>query len=669
MTEEELTPGENLEEKKPVAAEESKPADSVEEVDPVAEANEVVEEAEAKEDVIASAADETDEPNEAPEASQEDKEGVEGEEAPQESEPGDLPPLGVDYSEFSKEELVDSLQKLLDRRPIQEIRSEVESIKSAFYKLHNQILEEKKAAFLADGGNEEEFQLAPDPLEDQYKELYSSYRQRKIEYNKVLELQKVDNLVKKQEIIEQIKNLIHSQESLNKTFNEFRDLQNEWRAVGPVPQKELGALWENYHHHVENFYDFIKINKELRDLDLKKNLEAKVKLCERAENLILETNVLAAFRSLQELHNLWREIGPVPRENKDEVWERFKEATAMINKKHQDHFKGLKDQQKENLEAKERLCEEVEEINRKEVRSPKEWNILSQKVVKIQKMWRTIGFAPRKDNNLIYDRFRKSCDEFFNTKREYFSKHRDEQSQNLQLKTELCIQAEALAKSTEWKETTDELISIQKKWKEVGPVPKKQSDALWLRFRTACDTFFDAKKKHFQGQNTEHLDNLNEKKELIEKIKDFDMSGDSNKDLDTLKNFQKKFIQIGTVPPGDKEHIQKEFRKAINEHFDQLNLDESNKEELRFRQKIDILAQAGKNRAKLKAERERLLNKLKQLESDLILWENNIGFFSKSKNSEAMIAGVMKKIEQGKEQIEQLKEKIDIIDQAENQTL
>jgi hypothetical protein len=578
----------------------------------------------------------------------------------------DLPPLGVDYSEFSKELLVESLQKLLDRRPIQEIRSEVESIKSAFYKRHHAKLEEKKAAFLASGGNEEEFALPPDPLEEQYKELYSSYRQRKIEYNKVLELQKVDNLEKKKEIIESIKNLIHSQESLNKTFNDFRDLQNDWRTVGPVPQSELASLWENYHHHVENFYDFIKINKELRDLDLKKNLEAKIVLCEKAEGLLLEPNILSAFKTLQEYHSRWREIGPVPREKKDEIWDRFKESTALINKKHQDHFKGLKDEQKDNLEAKTRLCEQVDELVNRNVRSPKEWNVLSQKVIELQKMWRTIGFAPKKENNQIYERFRNACDEFFNKKREFFSAHREVQNQNLQLKTELCIQAEALAKSTDWKETTDELIQIQKKWKQIGPLPKKHSDALWLRFRTACDTFFENKKNHFQGKDNEQESNLVKKKELIEKVKAYKLGSDNKVDLENLKNFQSQFTDIGYIPIDKKDTIQKDFRDAINKLFDKLNIDDSNRESLKFRQKIDILAQSPNNRSRVRAEREKLVNKLKQLESDIILWENNIGFFAKSKNSDAMIANVRKKIEQGKEQIETLKEKINIIDQSDN---
>lgn len=578
----------------------------------------------------------------------------------------DLPPVGVDYTDFTKEELVSSLQLLLERRPIQEIRSDVENIKAAFYKKHNQIIEEKLAGFIEGGGTPEEFMLPPDPLEEQYKELYSSYRQRKIEYNKVLDLQKYDNLEHKKEIIEKIKNLIHSQESLNKTFNDFRDLQNEWRTAGPVPQSELAALWENYHHHVENFYDFIKINKELRDLDLKKNLEAKILLCEKAEALLLDPNVIDSFKRLQELHYEWREIGPVPRDKKDEIWDRFKESTAQINKKHQDHFKILKDEQKDNLDAKTRLCEQIEEINSRNVQSPKEWNALSQKVVELQKLWRTIGFAPKRDNNRIYDRFRSACDEFFNQKREYFSRHREEQNQNLQLKTELCMQAEALASNTDWKETTDELIKIQKKWKEIGPIPKKVSDSLWLRFRTACDTFFENKKKHFQGQNTEYDENLKIKKELIEQVKTFALTGEAGKDLNKLKDFQKKFTDVGHVPGSEKDAIQQEFRDAINAHFDKLNIDKVDREALKFRQKVDNLAQSPQNKSRLRNEREKLVTRLKQLESDIVLWENNIGFFAKSKNSESMIANVRKQIDQGKEQIKILKDKIKIIDHTDN---
>lgn len=580
-------------------------------------------------------------------------------------EPGDLPPLGVDYTEFTKEELVESLKQLLDRRPIQEIRTDVENIKSAFYKRHHQVSEDKKAAFILEGGSEEEFKLPPDPLEEEYKELYDSYRQRRIEYNKVLELQKFDNLEKKKEIIEKIKNLVHSQESLNKTFNEFRDLQIEWRDSGPVPQSELAALWENYHHHVEKFYDFIKINKELRDLDLKKNLEAKVVLCEKAEELLLEPNVIKAFKSLQELHGRWREIGPVPHEKKEEVWDRFRETTTLINKKHQDHFQGLKDEQKDNLDAKTQLCEQIDEILSLNIESPKKWNELSQKVIELQKMWRSIGFAPKKDNNRIYERFRNSCDEFFNKKRDYFASHRDEQNTNLQQKTELCIQAEALSASTDWKQTTEDLINIQKQWKKIGPVPRKYTDAIWLRFRTACDTFFNNKKNHFKGQDSDQEENLKKKLDLIEQLKKFQLSGNQKADMDQLQNFQKEFMAVGHVPMNQKDKIHKDFRELIGQFFDKMNLDNSKRDGLKFRQKVENLAQSPNNRSRIYAEREKLIAKLKQLESDVILWENNIGFFSKSKNSEIMIKEVRKKIDLGKKQIDELKAKINMLDSYE----
>ncbi|MCK5821605.1 MAG: DUF349 domain-containing protein [Bacteroidales bacterium] len=610
-------------------------------------------------------------PEKVPEAKEKESEETpenvpEAKEKESEETPDDLPVLGLDYSELSKEQLVESLKQLLDRRSIQEIRTDVENIKSAFYKKHNQVAEEKKADFIAKGGDKDEFRLPPDPLEDQYKELYNGYRQRRIEYNKILELQKFENLAKKKDIIEKIKNLVHSQESLNKTFNDFRDLQNAWRDAGPVPQGDLASLWENYHHHVEKFYDFIKINKELRDLDLRKNLEIKIKLCEKAEELLLEPSVIKAFRNLQELHGRWREVGPVPLDKKEEVWIRFKESTTLINKKHQDHFHVVKEQQKDNLAAKIRLCEQVEEIISLNIDSPKKWNEFSQKVIDLQKMWRSIGFAPKKDNNKVYEQFRNICDEFFNKKRDFFSGHRDIQNANLQLKTELCIQAEAFSGNTDWRQTTEDLISIQKQWKKIGPVPRKYSDALWLRFRTACDAFFNNKKNHFKDQDSDQGENLSKKLELIARIKEFTLTDNQNSNLEKLKQFQNDFISIGHVPISQKDKVHKEFRELINQLFDNLNIDESKREVMQFRQKIDTLAQSPKSKSRIFAEREKLSSKLKQLESDVILWENNIGFFAKSKNSEIMIKEVRKKIEMSKKQIDSIKERIDIVNNFEN---
>ncbi|MDD4646288.1 MAG: DUF349 domain-containing protein, partial [Bacteroidales bacterium] len=366
-----------------------------------------------------------------------------------------LPPINIDYSEYSREALLEALDLLLSHRTIHDITHDVENIRSTFYRKLKAESEAKHKKFIEDGGVEEEYKPAPDHLEEAFKDSYDLFRTRKAEYVKALEGDKEGNLKKKLEIIEHIKNLLNTQESLNKTFNEFRDLQRQWRDIGPVPQADLHSLWENYHHHVERFYDYIKINKELRDLDLKKNLELKIQICEKAEELLLEPSVVKSFGDLQVLHNQWREIGPVPSEKKDEIWDRFREATNQINRKHQDYYLNLKDEQKKNLDAKVNLCENIEEILLRPVQSPKDWNEFSLEVVKLQQMWRSIGFAPRKDNNKVYDRFRAGCDEFFNRKREYFSRHRDDQHGNLQMKTDLCMQAEALSNSTEWRKTSD----------------------------------------------------------------------------------------------------------------------------------------------------------------------------------------------------------------------
>jgi peptidoglycan hydrolase CwlO-like protein len=578
----------------------------------------------------------------------------------------DQPTVIIDYSSHSRQELLEALYLLLTQRPIHEITRDVENIRSTFYRKLKNESEERHKKFIEEGGVEEEYKPAPDPLEEGFKASYEQYRIKRGEYSRALEGDKEGNLKKKLEIIDHIKNLLNTQESLNRTFNEFRELQRQWRDIGPVPQTDLHSLWENYHHHVERFYDYIKINKELRDLDLKKNLEIKIQICEKAEVLLLEPSVIKSFGELQQLHNQWREVGPVPSEKKDEIWDRFREATNQINRKHQDYYLNLKDEQKKNLDAKTHLCDKIEEILQKAVQNPKDWNEFSLEVVKLQQMWRSIGFAPRKDNNKVYDRFRAGCDEFFNRKREYFSKHRDDQHGNLQMKTDLCMQAESLSNSTEWRKTTDELVTIQKKWKEIGPVPRKYSDPLWHRFRAACDAFFKKKSEFFSSQDSEQIENLKLKLELVEKVKSFSLSDNHYEDLMALKTIQKDFTSIGHIPIEKKDEVQKEFREAIHKLFDQLEVDEPRKEILRYKQKVDTFVQSPKNRNRISSEREKLVNKLKQMESDVVLWENNIGFFAKSQKSESLIREVESKIAQERERIQLLKEKIDLLDRTES---
>lgn len=570
--------------------------------------------------------------------------------------------LVEDYSILTKEEIIKTLDFLLRNKPVESIRQNVESLKINFYKKVRAELENLRKAAEERGEDPEAVVLEPDEAEERLKELLRQYRDLKTAYNERVEAEKQRNLKEKYKIIDEIKELVNRKESINDTFQIFRDLQNRWRAIGVVPQQNLKDLWETYHHYVEVFYDFIKINKELRDLDLKRNLEAKMALCEKAEELLLEPSIVKSFKTLQKYHEQWREIGPVPQEMKTEIWERFKTITSKINKKHQEYFENLKENQKKNLEQKNLLCDRAEEINNIELKSPKDWEKYYQEMVELQKVWRTIGFAPKKDNNKIYNRFRAACDNFFARKREFFSQTKEEQTNNLQLKTDLCVQAESLKDSVEWKAATEDLIQLQKKWKEIGPVPRKYSDQIWKRFRAACDYFFKRKAEHFNTIDSQYDENLKLKKQLIEEIETFEPGDNPEESFQKLKDFQRRWSEIGFVPIKMKEEIQNKYREAINKQFENLKLDEGRKSLMRFKNKIDNISAKPKSDRKLMMERDKYLNKLKQLENDIVVWENNIGFFAKSKNADQMIAEVRQKIENSKQEIKVLEEKIRMID-------
>ena len=570
-----------------------------------------------------------------------------------------------DYSTYSQIELVNAMREVLDNNGSHDIKGEIETIKSVFYKNLNEEAEKQKRIFVDEGGVEEEFVPEEDPYENDIKDLLKRYRYIRIEFNKKLEFEKDENLQIKYQIIEGIKGLINNEESINKTFHDFKELQRKWRETGLVPQSKMKNLWNTYHFHVENFYDYIKINQELRDLDLKKNLEIKINLCESAEELLVEPSIIKAFNTLQKFHEQWREIGPVPRENKDDIWERFKSATSKINKKHQEFFEGRKTEQKKNLEAKTALCEKVEEINIIEITNHREWDEKSRDLVQLQKIWRTIGFAPKQDNNRIYERFRTACDKFFDAKREFYAKNKELQQNNLQLKIDLCVEAEALKDNSDWKKATQDFINIQKKWKEIGPVPRKHSDAIWKRFRAACDFFFDKKSEHFSSIDTEQVDNLKLKEQLIEEATNFKSTGDVNENLKALKAFQRRWTEAGHVPIKKKDEVQIKFREAINKLFDELNLDEEKRNLLKFRSKMSSYSESTRGQNKMWMERDKYVGKLKQLESDLVLLDNNIGFFAKSKNAESLIEDVKKKIEDSRQRIESLKNKIRVIDEMD----
>ena len=552
-----------------------------------------------------------------------------------------------------------AFETLLSTQPVQIIRNDAEAIKVAFYKIYRSETEQLRRQFVESGGLIEQFVPPTDAAEQRLKELFAEYRRKRNEYMARLDEEKEANYRTKLQIIEELKELIDSNETLNHTFNSFRELQRHWKETGPVPQTHLKDLWETYNMYVENFYNFIKINKELRDLDLKKNYEAKLQLCEEADALVLETSVITAFHKLQKLHEQWREIGPVANEYKEPLWDRFREASSKINKRHQEYFDNIKEEQKRNLELKTQLCVRTEELSEASPTTRKEWNKASEQLIEIQKVWKTIGFAPKKDNTKIYERFRTACDRFFENKRNFYLQTKAEMENNLHLKNEICAAAEAVMDSEQWKKTTDELIALQKKWKEIGPVSRRHSDAVWKRFRTACDHFFERKAAHFSEIDSQYEENLSKKRELLEELKNFSVE-ERDKGFEAIKELQRRWAEIGFVPIKQKDAIQSEYRSLVDDIFARLRGSERERHMERFRGKLSSLSEGGDRR--IRHERDRLYNKMKQLEADIALLENNIGFFSKSKNAEGMIRDVNDKIERAKQEMATIIEKINLID-------
>ena len=574
------------------------------------------------------------------------------------SEEEEAPAVGDDISGLSEAELVALFAAKIESEPVQTLRPIVEAIKIALYKQHRAKVDAEKRAFVEAGGDEAAFVPSVDEDEVRFKELFAVYRNERDKHIAMLEANKEENLKIKLAIIDELKELINSEENINTTFARFRELQQRWKEAGLVPQQNVKDVWETYNLYVENFYNYIKINRELRDLDLKKNYEAKLALCEQAEELALESQIVEAFRKLQKLHDEWRETGPVAIEFKESLWERFKEASSRINKRHQEHFETLKSEQMKNLALKQELCEKTEALLTREILTRKDWNKASEELLEIQKVWKTIGFAPKKDNNRIYERFRNACDKFFELKRNFYAGVKNEMEHNLALKQELCAEAEALAVSEDWKHATDELIALQARWKQVGPVARRHSDAVWKRFRAACDKFFERKSAHFSSVDSEHEQNLKLKLALIEEMKAADVKAGG---FEMVKEFQRRWSQIGFVPIKQKDALQKEYKAIVDGMFATLRSSERDRSMNRFKERVSNM----KGGNQLRSERERLYNKIKQMEQDIALLENNIGFFSKSKNAEALIADVREKIARSKRDMAELIEKVRLIDEQE----
>lgn len=571
------------------------------------------------------------------------------------------------YSECTEGELVEKLKELLKSNPesYASIKGDVESIKQNFYRKLKTKNDELKSAFLADGGEESDFQPASNPLEDEIKELLTKYKEKRASELLRQESEKKVNLESKRRLLEELKALVdeNNTDDFGKRIPVFQKIQQDWKSIGDIPASELNTVWREYQMYVESFYDNLKINKELRDYDFRKNLEAKSALCEQAEQLSEEEDVVVAFRKLQVLHEKWREIGPVSRENREEIWSRFKTASTIVHKKHHDYFDKLKEVEIENLEKKKALCEKLEAIDLSLLTTYKAWQEVGDDVIELQAAWKKIGFAPKKDNVAIYDRFRSACDEFFKQKNDFFKSTKKALVDNLTKKLALCEKAEALKDSVEWKSTSDKLVLMQKEWKQIGAVPKKQSEIVWKRFISACDYFFDRKEKEFKNQKSEQDENLAKKKALVEQIKSLDMNKDPEVVTAELKSLIAEWNQIGFVPFKEKDKLYKEYKNAIDEKFDKLNLDKNSRRMDVYKSNLQDIVSKGHQ--KLASERKRLVRQYEALTSEIATYENNIGFFSgSSKKAEGMIKDMEAKVSKLKKEREVVLEKIKMLEEA-----
>ena len=568
-----------------------------------------------------------------------------------------------DFSNCNKLELIEILEETVQDADVVKIKDKVVAIKSNFLRICKEERDREMEQFILDGGDVENYEHVEDPLEIRFKAAFNIFRDNKLKYNETVEAQKVVNLQQKSAILEDLKQLINSEETLKKTYDEFRALQDRWKEIGQVPATEITNLWNNYHFLVEKFYDKVKINRELRDLDLKKNLEAKIELCEKTEELLLEKSVAKAFKLLQKYHDEWKEIGPVPQEKKDEIWERFKNTTDKINQVRREHYSKIQEEQQGNYDAKTAICEKIEELLNDSINSIGAWQKKSNDVNELFKVWKTIGPAQKKLNDEIWVRFKGSMDAFFRNKKEFFSKLKEQQLENYNRKLQLCVEAEALADSKEWKKATDRIKKLQEEWKKIGPVPKRHSDKIWKRFRSACDAFFTSKSEHFSGIKGVEEENLRLKRELLDRIKAYELKKERSENMEVIKAFQREWMAIGHVPMKYKDATQDEYRKSIDALFDKMKLNENELSTAEYRNMVEGLKDDPESRDKVRRERNILTNKITKLREEIVVLENNIGFFSNSKQSEIMRAEYEKKINRAKNDVKVLEAKLKILNE------
>ena len=562
----------------------------------------------------------------------------------------------------TKKEVLDRVKEIAHGEEAPQ-KEEVEYLKTAFYKLHIAEREAQLKEYIDGGGDPEAYQITPDEDEEVFKAEMGVIKERRQQIFREQEAEKEENLKKKQAIIEKIKAMVTSPEEASKTYQEFKALQQEWREIKAVPAESANELWRNYQLYVEQFYDLLKLNSEARELDFKKNLEAKTRLCEAAEKLADETDVISAFHQLQQLHQEYREIGPVSKELREEIWQRFKAASNVINKRHQQHFEDLRAREEDNLVKKTALCEKVEAINGEENKGSGDWERHTQEIIAIQAEWKTIGFAPQKMNVKIFERFRAACDDFFARKAEYFKTLKDSFKENADKKRALIEKAKALQDSTEWRSTSDKLIALQKEWKTIGVVPKKLGDQLWEEFLGACNKFFEARNAAGAGQRNEEHENLEKKRDVIERLKA--VAEEAGEGLqEKVQKLVEEYNAIGHVPFKEKDKIYEEYHAVLDKLYKELNVSVAKKRLNKFKDSLKQVAERGEGA--LDNERQRLMRQYDNLKQEIHTYENNLGFLTaSSKKGNSLIEEMNRKIQKLKDDMQLVKEKIKAID-AEN---
>ncbi|MDD3286782.1 MAG: DUF349 domain-containing protein [Bacteroidales bacterium] len=575
-----------------------------------------------------------------------------------------LDELTAHYSKMNREELVEEIKSLANSQNIEQMKMRSNIVRNAFRALTDDLRNKAKENFLKEGGLEEDFKFEDDNLDIEFNKYYSLYREKRQHYIDEQERIKQENVAKKNETLEELRLLLNSEESLKEIYDKFNLIQDKWKSIGQVPRSEVNGLWQNYHFLIEKFYDKVKINRELRDLDLKRNLDAKIELCEKAEGLMIEPSLNVAFKSLQEIHQQWKEIGSVPMDKNEEIWERFKNASDQINKRRQEYYDTLKAELDNNLLAKQALCEKAEAIVKSEHTSISQWNTTSNDLNEMLKLWKTIGAVPQKENESIWNRFKSSLDTFFEAKKVVFEKMKEDQDVNYNKKVEICVKAEAISERNDWRNATQELLQLQKEWKDIGYVQKKLADKLWARFRAACDKFFERKSTFFKSNRESEVENLAKKEALITAVKEFQFGQNKEENLNAIKDFQRQWSEIGYVPSNEKERLQKEFRAAINSHFEKLQIDAQEFKLNSFKERLSH----SDDYKSVSKEKRFLLDKIQKLKEEIKLWENNLGFLANSKQADILKAEFEKKMENARKEIALEEAKLKMIDQAAEKT-